>query len=305
MQRIARCPIGDSGSCKPVYVGRTTRKPLDPARWGVSRCPDCDHGFLNPRPSWEELANYYHSGYGAYESSYGMSASLEATIANAKAYGMYRHVGIYPGQAILDVGAGGGSFLRVAMSLGADAVGVEPSKFGAQSARDLGLDVFEGTLEQYVSAGATKRFDLITFSHVVEHLPDPIATIALAAGLLKPRGRVWIAVPNGACRAARRLGWRWHSTDLPLHLHHFCPESIRVLAERSGVVLQKVSTFSLPKAVFQSTLLELRHRWFVPKRIGSLVLSQRIVEQRAAEMDAEDRGEAILAEFGRREDAIA
>ncbi|OJW17841.1 MAG: hypothetical protein BGO49_30570 [Planctomycetales bacterium 71-10] len=297
MQLLANCPICGSQACRHVYSGRTTRNPDDPSRWDFWRCSTCDHGFLNPQPGWDELDKYYSSNYSAYGKSHGIADSMDATIREARASGVYRHVPIRPGLRILDVGAGGGSFLTVAKALGAHVRGVEPSPFGAQTCRDNGIDVFEGTLEQYAGGGAEDRYDLITFSHVVEHLPDPVATLKLAATLLDVGGYIWLAVPNGACRLARRLEWRWHSTDLPLHLHHFSPRSMRVMSERAGLPLRDLRTFSFPPAVRASILLEWRYLWKVPRRLSGALLTQRFVERQAARMDENEAGEAILAEF--------
>lgn len=296
MRQLSRCPICGSDRWQRIYSGRTTRRPVDVKRWHLARCSACDHGFLNPQPSFDDLADYYHSDYNPYDPSHGLADSLEATIARARSQGGYRHVSIRPNMTILDVGAGGGSFLQVAKALGANVTGVEPSPFGVRAARARGLDVFEGTLDQYV-ATSPARFELITFSHVVEHLTEPAVDIALAAKLLAPGGRIWIAVPNGACRSARQLGWRWHSTDLPLHLHHFSPGSMRLLAEQAGVMLANLYTFSLPKAVRGSILQEWRQRWKVPRRLGNAILSQAFVDRKAARMDAKGAGEAIVAEF--------
>lgn len=304
MKSLAACPICESESWKRLYTGRTTRNECDPKRWQVAVCTQCQHCFLNPQPSWSDLGEYYHSGYQSYESTHGVGESLEKAVESARMSGSYRHVSIHSGLKVLDVGSGGGSFLCVAKALGAEVMGVEPSSHGVNSAKSLGLEVFEGTLEEFAAGKPHLRFDLITFSHVVEHLPDPIGTIALAATLLAAGGRIWVAIPNGACRFARLLEWRWHSTDLPLHLHHFSPNSLRVLADRADVSLLDLRTYSLPKSVRGSILSEWRYRWLVPRRIGSRLLSQRRVERRAARMDAEGSGEAILAEFGRRGNVV-
>ena len=107
-----------------------------------------------------------------------------------------------------------------------------------------------------------------------------------------------MAVPNGACRSARRLEWRWHSTDLPLHLQHFSPQSMRVAAERAGLLVRSLQTYSLPAAVRASILSEWRFRWGVPRRIGCTLLSEKFVDRYAARLDRGLAGEAILAEFG-------
>lgn len=297
MRELSSCPICNSTAWRNSYIGQTTRNPNDPSRWAVAQCLVCDHGFLNPQPTWDELDPYYNANYQPYHSSHGLTQSLESTVAKAKSTGTYNHVAIRPGLRILDVGAGGGAFLTVAKALGAHAVGVEPSSFGVRAARANGHDIFEGTLEQYVASGARERFDVITFSHVIEHLPNPIGTLALAATLLSDGGRIWMAVPNAACRSARRLQWRWHSADLPIHLHHFSPQSIRVAADKAGLSLHSLNTYSLPAAVRSSVLLEWRHRWMVPQKVGSAVLSTSSIEQRATRMDKDVVGEAILAEF--------
>lgn len=297
MRDLSICPICGSRAWRHSYTGRTTRNPDDPSRWVVAQCSTCDHGFLNPQPGWDELNQYYNSNYQPYDASHGLMESLESTISKARSSGSYNHVAIQPDLRILDVGAGGGSFLAVAKALGAHAVGVEPSSFGVRAARANGLDVFEGTLEQYVDSGVRDRFDLIMFSHVIEHLPDPIATLALAATLLAEGGRIWLAVPNAACRSSRRLKWHWHSADLPIHLHHFSPQSIQVTADRAGLFLHSLNTYSLPAAVRSSILQEWRHLWMLPQRVGSAFLGQAFIDQRAARMDEDGVGEAILAEF--------
>lgn len=297
MRDLSICPICGSREWSNSYTGQTTRNPDDPGRWQVAQCSTCDHGFLNPQPTWDELDQYYNANYQPYDSTHGLTESLESTVSKARSSGTYNHVAIRPNLRILDVGAGGGAFLTVAKAMGAHAVGVEPSSFGVRAARAKGLDVFEGTLEQYVASGVRERFDLITFSHVIEHLPDPIGTLALAATLLTDGGRIWLAVPNAACHSARRLQWRWHSADLPIHLHHFSPQSMRVAAEKAGLALHSLNTYSLPAAVRSSVLLEWRHRWMVPQKVAAPFLSQTFINQKAVRMDADCVGEAILAEF--------
>ncbi|MEX2212562.1 MAG: methyltransferase domain-containing protein [Phycisphaeraceae bacterium] len=299
MQKLSACPICKSQALQQVYVGRTTRNPADPKRWTFARCSTCDHGFLNPQPQWDELGDYYHSGYQSYDVNHGLSEDLESTVRSARAAGIYRHVSVRPGLRILDVGSGGGSFLAVTKALGAQVRGVEPSPVAARRAREWELDVFEGSLEAYVASGNRDLFDLITFSHVVEHLPDPISTLALAATLLAQGGTIWVAVPNGACGAARRLQWRWHSSDLPVHLQHFSIPSMSLAAENAGLLIHNIQTYSLPAALRSSVLAEWRFRWKVPRRIGSALLSRRSVERRAARLDRDAAGEAILAQFQR------
>ncbi len=297
MRQLESCPACGSRSFRRAYSGRATRRPDDPKCWQLSRCTECDHGFLNPQPQWDEQADYYNADYDPYDPSSGLTDDFDATVESARAAGGYRHVAIRPGLRVLDVGCGGGSFLRVVKALGAQGRGVEPSPIASERARELGLDVAVGTLEQYAAARPDDCYDLITFSHVVEHLPDPIGTLSTAASLLDEGGTIWLAVPNGACDSARRLGWRWHSTDLPFHLHHFSPRSMRLAAERAGLRVRCLRTLSEAPGMRSSILLEWRYRWGIPRRISGRLLSQKYVDRLASRLDRDSIGQAILAEL--------
>ncbi len=297
MRRLTECPICDASEIRFNYRGQTTRSPLDPKHWDVYRCDVCDHGFISPQPEWSELADYYHEHYQAYGPSHGLVEDFGDIVHKARGCGEYRHVSISPGLRILDVGCGGGSFLTVARALEASVRGIEPSSFGAKTARGHGLDVFEGTLEGYIATAPTERYDLITFSHVIEHLANPITTLVHAASLLDTDGMIWFSIPNGACRSARVLKWRWHSTDLPLHLHHFSLKSAKIAVEKAGLSVRNLGTYSMPAAVRESMLLEMRYRWGIPRSLSKRLLPDQFAERHASKMDQKKVGEAILGEF--------
>lgn len=297
MIELHACPICTSANVAHDFAGHTTRNPADPARWSVSRCADCNHRFVSPQPKWDELSPYYSSSYSPYRAAHGMTEPFTTTVGRARKTGVYRHVSIKPGMRILDVGCGGGSFLRVARELGAHAFGVEPSQHGAEQCRADGLEVFHGMIEDYLAKHGNERFDLITFSHVIEHTSDPVATLRAAGSLLAPDGVLWIAVPNGDCQAMRDLGWRWHSCDLPIHLMHFSLTSARAAADRAGLSVRRLYTHSLPSAVRASMIARLRFRCLIPRRIGKLLITEARATKAAADLDARDEGEAILAEL--------
>ena len=100
---------------------------------------------------------------------------------------------------VLDVGCGAGdnAALLRARGPGLSVSGVTFSPAEAERAEPF-LDrcwVFdiEGELPAELS---TERFDVLLFSHVLEHLRDPSAVLARFVELLEPGGEVLIAVPN-------------------------------------------------------------------------------------------------------------
>ena len=220
-------------------------------------------------------------------------------MAEAQQRGEFRHVKIGAHHRILDVGCGAGYFLRIATRLGAIVEGVEPSEVAAERARASGLKVFTGTLEDYASRRSEKKFDIITANHVLEHVPDPVATLSVMRSLLAPQGFVWIGVPNAACWFNRTLRGYWHSTDLPYHLMQFAPESLTLAGKRAGLEVQALRTYSLPRATAVSIRQLLRMRYLIPMRIllRLPVLESYFAPRLAHRLDSECRGEAILVQF--------
>jgi 2-polyprenyl-3-methyl-5-hydroxy-6-metoxy-1,4-benzoquinol methylase len=298
MIQLSRCPVCGSDDIHPSREGRT-RLNFDAKRWRIDGCGVCSHEFVNPQPNWDELAPYYASNYTPYDSNDGSEAPDDEVIERAHASGEFRHVKLRPGLRLLDVGCGGGYFLRVASQLGVIAEGVEPSAQGAETAARTGVSIFHGTLEGYAQANPGRQFDLITANHVLEHVPAPVETLKTMAGLLAPGGRVWISVPNVDCIDSRKLKDKWHSSELPIHLNHFTPDSLRKAGEQAGLVLRSVVTLSMAKGAAGSLRTILREQFFIPWKVsGRLgVIDSYFGPKLASRMDAKGRGEAILVEF--------
>jgi len=80
-------------------------------------------------------------------------------------------------------------------------------------------------------------FDAITLWHVLEHVHDLTGYVARFHELLTENGRLFIAVPNHQSYDASAYGQHWAAYDVPRHLYHFSPESIRRLFEDRGFVV--------------------------------------------------------------------
>jgi SAM-dependent methyltransferase len=136
------------------------------------------------------------------------------------------------GGALLDVGCGVGIFLEVAAASGFDVQGVEVSTWASEFARARGLQVSTGTLRE--AAYPAESFDVVTVNHVLEHLPDPLATLAEVRRVLRGGGLLVIGVPNfGSFAAILRRG-RWRSLLPDQHLWQFTRGSLRNLLESAG-----------------------------------------------------------------------
>ena len=96
-------------------------------------------------------------------------------------------------RSLLDVGAGGGEFVYLANKRGWDATGVEPNLGYSEFARtEYGVEVRTGSLDDE----ASDRVDVVTMFHVLEHMPDPQASVQRVYERLTPQGLFFVEVPN-------------------------------------------------------------------------------------------------------------
>jgi SAM-dependent methyltransferase len=146
-----------------------------------------------------------------------------------------------PPAALLEVGSAAGFFLDEARRRGYSGVGIEPNDGMAAHARDvLGVDVRTGLLGEVPLPPAA--FDAACAFHVVEHLEAPRAALAAVHAALRPGGHLLVEVPNAESAAAGRRGASWQPLDLPYHVGHYGPRSLRTLLERSGFAVLRVDT---------------------------------------------------------------
>ena len=142
-----------------------------------------------------------------------------------------------PPGTLLDVGCGHGLLLDEARRRGFSVKGIELSRTAAGYARDvLGLDVFEGALEEFAAAHEGPGFDAIVLADVIEHLPDPLGALDACRDLLNPGGALCVVTPDPASLTARAAGGRWWGY-LPAHTFLFPRATLRELLEARALVI--------------------------------------------------------------------
>jgi SAM-dependent methyltransferase len=146
-----------------------------------------------------------------------------------------------PGR-LLDVGCGAGAFLERMRDFGWQIAGVEPdAKAREAAAARLGnQDTVVPSLA--AEALAKESFDAITLSHVIEHVPDPVATLRDCARLLAPGGIIVCVTPNTTGLGTRTFGQSWIHWDPPRHLHLFDPTSLERAFSEAGLSVTRTAT---------------------------------------------------------------
>jgi len=204
----------------------------------IVRCRACGHMQVAAFPGEPRLEeSYAEVSEAAYLEE---EAGQRATAARALDR-IERHV---TGRSLCDLGCWVGFLLSEAERRGWEGRGVEPSEFASSYARDrLGLEVEQGTLG--TADLPEESFDAVILGDVIEHIPDPGAALDRIAGLLRPGGVVYLALPDAGSRVAGILGKRWWSV-LPTHVQYFTRSSLRSLLDRHGFTVEWLAT--APKA---------------------------------------------------------
>lgn len=134
---------------------------------------------------------------------------------------------------VLEVGCGAGGILSVFAQHGHQVTGIDLDKSYLAYGRSRGLNLIFGTSNNLT---VSDKFDVIIYSHVVEHLFDPRKELRRARELLSPDGILLIEVP-GVYKIVRS-----YSGDLlrylqNAHLYHFTLQSLRNLVETEGFTM--------------------------------------------------------------------
>jgi 2-polyprenyl-6-hydroxyphenyl methylase/3-demethylubiquinone-9 3-methyltransferase len=111
--------------------------------------------------------------------------------------------GIAPlrGKRVLDVGCGGGILAESMAARGAAVTGIDlaekPLKVAQLHLLESGLEVdYRLVAPEALAREAAESFDIVTCMEMLEHVPDPGATVAACAALLKPGGRAFFSTIN-------------------------------------------------------------------------------------------------------------
>lgn len=245
----------------PLCSGREAITRVQIAEYQIRQCTGCGLLSTFPCPSPDLLRSLYDNGYYSRSDAARFRVKPLQRVVRffrwRRARMLKRRMAGRWTPRILDIGCGRGDMIGWLQRWGADVYGTEASTAAARVAGGLvgSNRIFVGNLvdARYPSAS----FDCITLWHVLEHVPGPDALLSEIARILRPDGFVYIEVPNAAGWSARRFGDRWLAYDVPKHLFHFSPETLKALARHSGLTCVRESHFSLeysPVTLLQTVL---------------------------------------------------
>lgn len=133
--------------------------------------------------------------------------------------------------ALLDVGCGIGNFLALAKEQGWQCSGVDfdPDAIDAARKRTGLSDLSASDVLEYARKNPGKKFDLITFFDVLEHVDNHNEFIETISGLAKDGGYVAMSMPY-----RKRAPWLMPGDVPPVHLTKWDRTSLRRFLHRHG-----------------------------------------------------------------------
>lgn len=221
-----------------------------PGYFDVYRCAACDFAQITPEPAEEDLVTLYTDYYPRKEMT-AQQVRQQAFFSGTwqqrlKNYytgvnnACQRHVS--PNTDVLDIGCGSGASLLEIQQQGARAYGTELDQNVQQIADELGLNIHFADLD--TSPYPDAMFDTVTMSQLIEHIKAPIDFLQLAARKVKAGGSIIMSTPNVQSYNRKSYRSRWINWHIPYHMNFFSHSSLRILAEKAGLTVERIITIT-------------------------------------------------------------
>ena len=256
---LTACPICQAHSFRDKL--QVPDRSVSQETFTIVQCQQCGFQFTNPRPDAAHIGRYYESpAYVSHNSEAGGLVNRLYKVARfftmrQKAALITKLNGGRPGR-LLDYGCGTGHFLAQAKDNGWQVTGLEPNPAARQAAAArVGEPIQEPEVLPTLAAGS---FDVVTLWHVLEHVHALNETLDQLVATLRPGGKLLLAVPNPDSLDAQHYRQDWAAYDVPRHLYHFVPATMRELLTRHG--LRLVQTLPMPLDAYYVSMLSEQHR---------------------------------------------
>jgi ADP-heptose:LPS heptosyltransferase/GT2 family glycosyltransferase/Flp pilus assembly protein TadD/ubiquinone/menaquinone biosynthesis C-methylase UbiE len=229
-----------------------------PVREGdIVKCLSCGFVYLKERFTASEMERYYKDVYAVndpfaaspvrvpkskdeVDNSFDYKGALREELFNeaVKVYNKKIKNGLF-----IDIGCGWGGLLYTAKKNLMNVIGFEFTQPNVDFAKNvLGLEVRQQQFDK--SDLPANSADIITMSHVLGHVPNPLGVIKKIFETLKFGGIFYCVIPNfnSFCSSIEKEEWLW--LDKEWHYSHFTPDVIKNALEQAGFTFEKFSTES-------------------------------------------------------------
>lgn len=166
----------------------------------IYRCSNCKITFVDPQPSITELNKYYNGMYKELTVSFDKE-KMEMALYSMKGYLKqidWNKKNVNK-KTFLDLGGGLGYYSKAAAEFGMKSILVEKDPVSINFAKNqLGINnIIEKDLKDFF-CNNIKKYDLVFFRHVIEHVTEPFEVINNISNILNENGILIIETDNNA-----------------------------------------------------------------------------------------------------------
>lgn len=242
IEAVERCPVCGGRANSALLAAH--------AGLGVVRCRGCGQVHATGQYTAEFLSDDYYAGRAErVRGDVSVRPGSARKRRNAALYdrlsgGRITAIGQgRPGARALDIGCNTGLLLDVWREYGYQTEGIERSPAG-EGALAAGHVVHALDIETHELG--LPRYDLISMTHVLEHLRRPVAGLVWIRRHLAPGGLAVVEVPNWGDGLRPLWGRRYRPLELGDHVCFFERATLQAAAEQAG--LSVLALWSAPQA---------------------------------------------------------
>ena len=237
-------------------------------KYNLDLCGSCGYSFVNPRPSFDFLMNYYSTfGHGHNHSDAKKEAPNYLSVlaqeqndpnSTIDAKRLIRTIKSLvnndSSNKFLDVGCGYGFFSKEAQEAGFDVVALELAENERAIAEKMtGLNPVASSFEEFECA--PESLSVVFMSQILEHALDINLWIKKSRDFLVKDGILAIALPNYGSIFRKIMQENEPYICPPAHLNFFNPNSLSKLLEHHGFKVEAIQWISrIPKRTFEKRL---------------------------------------------------
>ena len=202
------------------------------------KCKKCSFQYLNPRVESKIIIESYENNIDEIHISQDKSR-IKTFSKSLKKIIKILDIKNKESKSFLDIGSASGACLKSIKNLGFQEEGYEPSRWMSEyGKKNYNVNINQGSISNVI---IDKKFDLISFWDVLEHVTDLNKTLKKVQTISKKNGILIINVPDIDSIACRVMQNNW-PFFLNVHLYYFNKKTIKTLLKKYNFDL--INSFS-------------------------------------------------------------